>query len=779
MFDAGNNMLKRSILILLLASAAFAQIRYRVDPQPVQTTNGSTPPGAYAPVYAIPGSTIKVCTDAACTITATAYTDATGGTSCPALSPVVWAGRTNCTSVSDGLGNFGFWLDPGQYYYTIRTPKGNTYGPFPLTTSTANLGTYTPAQTGGAARTIQSKLNDTLSVKDFGAVGNGVADDTTAINATITAACSLGGKVFIPPGNYNITSTVNINACHGIELGGPSNDEFTNRGAILQWYGASGGTMLSFYSSEWSRVHDFTLDGRNLAGIGILWTANTTTVPVSRSNQGNILDHVYIVNANQSPGYCLAVIGHTSGGASGDDISQNNFTNNNFTGCLFGLYQNGTQTLSNEYYKNTIHANVTNSAYFASGDVNLVANTFLGNPANGHVWITPTAYNANFNRNLYENTAPTAPNYSFPSNAGPNRPYTTNLIGEKVQWLGVGGKILDFEQSGTVNVIGTYNDVVYGGQKTGIWYFNSGYLPVNAEVNFMGNVLSYNDVVIGLGPKVKARLVDGSATFDNVIEDATGIFNTGVATLTAIDSPFTASMVGYTCWIEKWSSGTASGTLSITGYSDANNVTMSGNAANSSTARYFRCGRTLNTPGSTYVGYTPAIPSGLTADSTQPMMHLRESDQALTVRNAVLREQASVVYLSAASKDDISTAAFSDWMSFTRTGATATGVSIPVPVHLGGTGHQGLATWFEACGTIHYGTMAAYGEQTDTCTPTIDTLTSFSSCVANMPNLPSQLLVSCVSTGSTASVRVFNASATSTVVVDQAAVITYFKWTTP
>ena len=38
-------MLKRSILILLLASAAFAQIRYRVDPQPVLSQRKSLPRG--------------------------------------------------------------------------------------------------------------------------------------------------------------------------------------------------------------------------------------------------------------------------------------------------------------------------------------------------------------------------------------------------------------------------------------------------------------------------------------------------------------------------------------------------------------------------------------------------------------------------------------------------------------------------------------------------------------------------------------------------------------
>jgi hypothetical protein len=65
---------------------------------------------------------------------------------------------------------------------------------------------FLQAGTGAVARTVDSKLKDAVSVKDFGAVGDGVADDTAAIQAAITAAD--GRTVLLPAGTYKITSTL-------------------------------------------------------------------------------------------------------------------------------------------------------------------------------------------------------------------------------------------------------------------------------------------------------------------------------------------------------------------------------------------------------------------------------------------------------------------------------------------------------------------------------------------------------------------------------------------
>lgn len=60
--------------------------------------------------------------------------------------------------------------------------------------------------TGATSRTINEKMQDTVSVKDFGAVGNGTTDDATAFSAAWTA--SNPKAVLVPAGSYKIIGTV-------------------------------------------------------------------------------------------------------------------------------------------------------------------------------------------------------------------------------------------------------------------------------------------------------------------------------------------------------------------------------------------------------------------------------------------------------------------------------------------------------------------------------------------------------------------------------------------
>jgi hypothetical protein len=88
--------------------------------------------------------------------------------------------------------------------------------------------TYDPAGTGAVSRTVQAKLRDVVSVKDFGAVGDGVTDDTAAIQAAFEVS---GTIVFPAPGAYNISNTVILDT--------GTTGLFFENGAYLNYTGAA------------------------------------------------------------------------------------------------------------------------------------------------------------------------------------------------------------------------------------------------------------------------------------------------------------------------------------------------------------------------------------------------------------------------------------------------------------------------------------------------------------------------------------------------------------
>lgn len=72
--------------------------------------------------------------------------------------------------------------------------------------TTHDLTHFTQAGTGATLRTQGAKLRERVSVGDFGAVGDGVANDRTAFVNAYTQAVAVGEKLHVPLGNYNFTS---------------------------------------------------------------------------------------------------------------------------------------------------------------------------------------------------------------------------------------------------------------------------------------------------------------------------------------------------------------------------------------------------------------------------------------------------------------------------------------------------------------------------------------------------------------------------------------------
>jgi hypothetical protein len=80
--------------------------------------------------------------------------------------------------------------------------------PAEVPSSTGTTPTVTPSSASTTTAETAAPVSD---VSDFGAVGDGVADDTAAIQAAIDHASALsGGVVFVPAGNYRTTAELRI-----------------------------------------------------------------------------------------------------------------------------------------------------------------------------------------------------------------------------------------------------------------------------------------------------------------------------------------------------------------------------------------------------------------------------------------------------------------------------------------------------------------------------------------------------------------------------------------
>jgi hypothetical protein len=115
--------------------------------------------------------------------------------------------------ILDSRGEASIWLGGVGYKFKLATPANvDIWTQDNIAPGSSAYMSYVPAGTGAVTTTVQAKLRESVSVKDFGAVGDGVADDTAAIQLAINAAqLAGGGTVFFPAGSYKVSATLLIN----------------------------------------------------------------------------------------------------------------------------------------------------------------------------------------------------------------------------------------------------------------------------------------------------------------------------------------------------------------------------------------------------------------------------------------------------------------------------------------------------------------------------------------------------------------------------------------
>jgi hypothetical protein len=174
---------------------------------------------------------------------------ATAGQTVFTLTTMQYQPGTGSLSVFvDGVNQYG----PGaQYAFTETSSTVVTFvnglhvgASVKFTTSAINASsygdasqiTYTPAGAGAVNTNVQAKLRQYVSVKDFGAVGDGVVNDTAAFTAARTAT---GGNYYIPSGTYLVDASPDVWA-----------DSFTAAGSTFIKIGATTYTVSNAFAGR-------------------------------------------------------------------------------------------------------------------------------------------------------------------------------------------------------------------------------------------------------------------------------------------------------------------------------------------------------------------------------------------------------------------------------------------------------------------------------------------------------------------------------------------------
>jgi hypothetical protein len=197
---------------------------------------------------------------------------------------------------------------------------------------------YTQGGTGASNTTVQAKLRETVSVKDFGAVGDGVTDDTVSIQNAIDAVAIVGGQVFFPSGEYVVSKQGSNQAAILLP------DWVSLEGASV---GTSGGAVTGsrIKLANGQNVHvlgNFTVAGvsgsciknliinanraNNTAGSGIYYEAVLSSSIIDNVKIGQTADHGIEINSGGSVPIWFTNIFTGANGKSGVSINCANAT---------------------------------------------------------------------------------------------------------------------------------------------------------------------------------------------------------------------------------------------------------------------------------------------------------------------------------------------------------------------------------------------------------------------------------------------------------------------
>lgn len=146
-----------------------------------------------------------------------------------------------------------------------------------MTKPTSEQVTFLASGSGASQRTVLDKLRDVVSVKDFGAVGDGVADDTAAIQAAMNYSGLRQSEVVFPEGIYRITSALQWNQTIRLRGVAKSTGCIIVAGAAMNAVIQASTVDAQTNLTSRSCFDGININGNNLAAFGYQGKTNHTT----------------------------------------------------------------------------------------------------------------------------------------------------------------------------------------------------------------------------------------------------------------------------------------------------------------------------------------------------------------------------------------------------------------------------------------------------------------------------------------------------------------------
>jgi len=411
---------------------------------------------------------------------------------------------------------------------------------------------YVPAGTGAVATTVQTKLRESVSVKDFGAVGDGVTDDTAAIQAALTAS----SVVYMPKGTYLIGSAINMPS--QTRLYGDGIDRTTVRAT------AAGARITNAVARHDNiRLEDFTLDGNNVGTVGIDLGVDGSVGTLAASSS-DLLLRVKVAQFTTSGLICNylqyftvsgCIISGTTGGYGAyiNECGHTAIENTLFTSNQTALFIGGDNYATNAGGFSSSSNIAVNSCYFY-GPYSVSAQGYV---------VLSNAYNIDFTDCTFEHEISHSQSLvRIGRNGSVN--VTGNIYFNECQWIGIAYNTTQIEI--------TYGRRIYFKNCTAIPQ-NAGYYIVYST-DATGQIILENCTANNSGYSTfatafwgdSASYVNASAgTVTNIQFTQNSQYQTGTWNATLTDGTNNATMGSFTCnYVKIGKQVTVSGNISTT-----------------------------------------------------------------------------------------------------------------------------------------------------------------------------------------------------------------------